>query len=125
MSDYLSSSKVTAAFLRVASSGVRAADMSTVELAAMGVWHGAAPDMSEVSGPYLEDAFDLLERLSFYSIVPVARKRDLLGQVKAHRKTQRLGGSAAFEEAFHEYLPCLQPLQTRHFVAELRKRANR
>lgn len=116
MSNYRSSRDVTAAFERVALCGLCAAGMSTVELAAMGVWHGAAPDMTEMSGPYVEDSFDLLERLSLYNIVSAARQRELLALVQAHRQSQWLGGSPAFEKAFNQYLPHLQPLQNRHYV---------
>lgn len=114
MSNYRSASKVTAAFNRVATRGLRAAGAGTVELAAMGVWHGAAPDMGELSGPHVEDAFDLLERLSLYNVVPAAKKRELLSQVRAYRNSHLVGGSPAFEDAFNEYLPSLQLLQTRH-----------
>lgn len=118
MTDYLSVAEVTAAFKRVATLGLRAAGLDTVTLAALGVWHGALPNMNEVFGPHEEDAFDLLERLSFYNVVSLDRQRQLLSQVQAHRKSSRLGGSRTFEEGFNKYLPELQPLQTRHFVPE-------
>jgi hypothetical protein len=105
-----------AALTKVARQGLSHVDQAVVEAAAMGVWHGEEePDLEVVFGPHLADAVDLVERLSYYNVVPQERKKKLLKQVRLLRGSSHLVQDSNFETTFRRFLPRLQPLQTRHF----------
>lgn len=105
-----------AALMRVAQQGLSHVDGRVVEAVAMGVWHGEeAPDLELATGPHLDDAMKLVERLSYYNVVPQERKKKLLGQVRRLRHSARGSNDSQFDSEFRRFLPRLQPLQTRHF----------
>lgn len=105
-----------AAFMLVAQHGLSHVGFEAVRQAALVVWHGQDRVTFEgVHGPHLDEALYLLERLSFYNVVPKDRKKSLLSQVRQARATLlETVNVQAFEATYRKYLPDLQPLQTRH-----------
>lgn len=104
------------AFGQVAQHGLSQVGIKVVREAALAVWHGVdSINLQTLSGPCLGEALCLLERLSFYNLVPQDRKRSLLGQVRQSRAgLLETVDVQAFEATYRKYLPDLQPLQTRH-----------
>jgi len=78
---------------------------------ALEVW-----ELAQVQGPFKADLLFLVERLTYYNIVPVSRKKALLQEIRrAGGKFEDLGNTE-LENRFNDFLPDLQPMQTRHFV---------
>ncbi len=85
---------------KVAQQGLLHVDFDVVRQVAMAVWHGQdRVDLREVQGPYLADALSLLERLSFYNVVPQDRKKALLEQVRQLRTELVPGNASSRDEA--------------------------
>ena len=102
---------------QVAKDGLLRVNFDVVKTVALYVWYGSEVcDLSRVQGPYQKDALFLVERLAYYNLVPQPRKKALLEQVR------RAGGSFGdldneeLEGRFNDFLPDLQPLQSRHFA---------
>jgi hypothetical protein len=91
-------------------------DLETVEATALTVWYGSVvPDLEKVQGPHKREALFLLERLTYYNVVPQPRKKELLSKVRqAGGRFEDLNNST-LESLFSKFLPSLQPMQTRHF----------
>jgi hypothetical protein len=104
------------ALSKVARVGMSRVDSSTVEATALDVWYGSdVPDLSKVTGPHKKDVLFLVERLTYYNVVPQSRKKALLTQVRqAGGKFEDLD-NAGLESYFNNFLPSLQPMQTRHY----------
>ena len=104
------------ALSKVARVGMSRVDSSTVEATALDVWYGSGvPDLSKVTGPHKKDVLFLVERLTYYNVVPQSRKKALLTQVRqAGGKFEDLE-NAWLEAVFNNFLPSLQPMQTRHY----------
>ena len=88
-----------------------------MKTAALDVWYGTeVRDLTKVEGPHRKDVLFLVERLAFYNVVPKTRKKAIVQEVR------RAGGLSEFlddpklEDRFNDFLPELQPMQTRHFA---------
>ncbi|OIQ87298.1 hypothetical protein GALL_308590 [mine drainage metagenome] len=112
-----------AAFAKVASVGLDRVDLSDVRAAALMVWYGREePALGSAGGPHLDEAVALVERLSYYNVVPVGRKKSLKRLVQKLRAVANpVGKNANFERNFQRYLGYLQPLQSREFEATMRR----
>lgn len=113
----LTSKSVEAALTKVAQRGMSRVNLDDVKTAALDVWYGSeVRDLTKLSGPHHKDVLFLVERLSFYNVVPKPRKKALMQEVR------RAGGrvedleNQALEDRFNDFLPDLQPMQSRHFV---------
>ena len=104
------------ALSKVARLGMPRVDSSTVEAIALDIWYGSSiPDFSKVVGPHKKDVLFLVERLTYYNVVPQSRKKALLAQVRqAGGKFEDLE-NAELESVFNNFLPGLQSMQTRHY----------
>lgn len=80
-------------------------------------------DLEGATGPHRDDAVSLVERLSYYNVVPQERKRLLLQEVRRLRAASSRPNEAPVDEfsgAFRRFLPDLQPLQTRHYAEDMK-----
>ncbi|OIQ80674.1 hypothetical protein GALL_375710 [mine drainage metagenome] len=107
------------ALAKVARRGLRHVDVGSVRTTALAVWYGRGSlDLDHATGPHRGDAVSLVERLSYYNVVPQERKRYLLQEVRRLRADAGMNETPAdeFGRAFLQFLPDLQPLQTRHYA---------
>lgn len=115
-----SSSTLNAALARVASAGMLHTEFETVRDVALGVWYGEdCPTWSDMKGAYFTEAVLLVERLSYYNVVPQSRKKMLLASCRMVLGTLSPVMVEDFEQAYKKLLPRLQPFQTRHFTDAL------
>lgn len=86
----------------------------SVRAVAEGVWHSslALGDHTTLN----EAAALLLQRLSWYCIVPQERKRLILAAIGPLLADTDACARYRFNRQFLRHLPRLQPLQTRHYV---------
>ena len=110
------------AFAKVARMGMNAADLADVRAAALWVWYGRdLPGRAVLRGPHASEAVSLLERLSYYNVVPLQRKKQLKRLVSALRSEEHRADNAdRFEQMFSKFLPELQPMQSRAFETVIR-----
>lgn len=103
---------------QVAQKGLACVDLDAVKAAALAVWYGTeTPNLADLQGPHAVDAMQLVERLSYYNLVPQPRKKALLGRVRTALSAHKEVARGDFESAYKIFLPQLQPLQTRHYAA--------
>ena len=115
-----SPSTLNEALARVASAGMLHADFETVRHVALGVWYGEeSPAWGDLKGNHFTEAVLLVERLSYYNVVPQSRKKTLLAS--CHLVLGALSPVMVedFERAYKKLLPLLQPFQTRHYAGTL------
>ena len=110
------------AFAKVARVGLGNVELADVRAAALMVWYGQEdPTFDAVRGPHLDEAVALVERLSYYNVVPLARKKALKRLVQKLRTVVRPADKGtSFERNFQKYIAELQPLQSRDFEATMR-----
>lgn len=107
--------ELQAALAAVAVQGLASAFYEDVECVARAIWHGdLVPRLDGLQGPHAAEAALLVERLSFYNLVPQARKQVLRACLGRLLEPVSAPGRAAVEQAYKRFLPRLQPLQSRH-----------
>lgn len=112
-----SSLPLNAVLRQVAQHGLKCVEFDVVKDAALAVWYGAeTPELESLQGPHYDDAVLLVERLSYYNVVPQSRKNLLLGRARQALAVRSEVARADFEAAYKAFLPRLQPLQTRHYA---------
>jgi hypothetical protein len=116
MTSQMTTKSVDAALSEVARWGMLRVSFDVVKATALDVWYGSeVRDLTKLRGPYQKDVLFLVERLVYYNVVPQPRKKALLEEVR------RAGGrfqdleNQQLEDRFNDFLPDLQPMQTRHF----------
>lgn len=108
---------LTAVLTQVAEQGLKCVGFDAVKDAALAVWYGTeTPELDALQGPHSVEALRLVERLSYYNVVPQPRKKVLLGRARQALADFKEAGRADFELAYKTFLPQLQPLQTRHYA---------
>nr|WP_288120020.1 hypothetical protein [Thiomonas sp.] len=110
------------AFAKVARVGLECVELADVRAAALLVWYGQEdPALDAFGGPYRDEAIALVERLSYYNVVPLARKKALKRLVQKLQTVVRPADKGtSFERNFQKYIAELQPLQSRDFEATMR-----
>lgn len=117
MTAMTSSLPLNAVLTQVAQRGLRCVEFEAVKDAALAVWYGTeTPELSTLQGPHSVEAVQLVERLSYYNVVPQPRKKALLGRARQALAVRQDVARADFESAYKAFLPRLQPLQTRHYA---------
>lgn len=112
-----SPSTLNEALARVASAGMLHADFETVRDVALGVWYGEeSPAWGDLKGNHFTEAVLLVERLSYYNVVPQSRKKTLLPSCRLVLGTLSPVMAEDFEQGYKRLLPGLQPFQTRHYA---------
>ncbi len=61
----------------------------------------------------------MLERLTYYNVVPQSRMKALLSQVRQAGGKFAVMNDSNLESLFNKFLPFLQPMQTRHYKEQL------
>jgi len=113
-----SSLPLNAVLTQVAQRGLKCVEFEAVRDAALAVWYGTeTPELDSLQGPHSDEAVQLVERLSYYNLVPQPRKKALLGRARQALAVRKEVARADFEAAYKTFLPQLQPLQTRHYVS--------
>jgi hypothetical protein len=80
---------MNAALTHVAQRGLMCVDFDAVKATALAVWYGTEPpDLTELKGPHFVEVVQLVERLSYYNVVPQSRKRVLFGSARRPRRTR-------------------------------------
>ena len=101
----------------VAQRGLARVEFEVVRAVALALWYGVeTPELAGLQGPHVAEAVQLVERLSYYNVVPQPRKKVLLGKVRKALEFLQSVTRTDFERAYKAFLPELQPLQTRHYV---------
>ena len=117
MADMTSSLPLNTVLTQVAQRGLRCVEFDAVKDAALAVWYGTeTPELDSLQGPHSGESVQLVERLSYYNVVPQTRKKALLVRVRQARDVHKKVERADFESAYKTFLPQLQPLQTRHYA---------
>lgn len=118
MTTAMASASLESVLTQVAQRGLARMDLAAVKAAALAVWYGTeTPNFADLQGPHAADAMQLVERLSYYNLVPQPRKKALLGRVRVALSAHKDVARADFEATYKTFLPQLQPLQTRHYAA--------
>lgn len=105
---------------QVAQRGLMRVDFDVVKATALAVWYGTeTPDLAELKGPHCAEAVQLVERLSYYNVVPQARKKALLSCARRALATHQGVARTEFESAYKTFLPRLQRMQTRHYPVDV------
>lgn len=116
MQPRVNSKSVDAALAEVARCGISRVNLDVVKAAALDVWYGSdVRDLTKVKGPHHKDVLFLVERLAYYNVVPQSRKKALLAQVRRAGGTFEDLSNQVLEDAFNDFLPELQPMQSRHY----------
>ena len=109
-----------AALTEVARSGLAQAPVDLIKLIAIDIWYGThVRDLSLLRGSHHKEMLFLVERLTYYNVVPQERKRALLASVRLAGGTFWDLQNPVLEAIFNGFLPELQPMQTRHFQRPL------
>lgn len=117
MTAMTSSLPLNAVLTQVAQRGLKCVEFEAVKDAALAVWYGTeTPELSALQGPHAVEAVQLVERLSYYNVVPQPRKKALLGCARQALAARKAVSRTDFESAYKSFLPRLQPLQTRHYA---------
>ena len=109
---------IIAALAEVAHGGLAHAHahVDLIKLIAIDIWYGTeVRDLSLLRGPHYKEMLFLVERLTYYNVVPQKRKRALLVTVRQVGGTFLDLQNSELEAIFNGFLPELQPMQTRHF----------
>jgi len=105
-----------AALSEVAQKGMTQVKLDVMKAVALDVWYGSeVRDLSKLEGPYRKDVLFLVERLTYYNVVPQSRKKALLQTVRQAGGRFEDLNNPVLEGRFNDFLPDLQPMQTRHY----------
>jgi hypothetical protein len=116
MHPLVTSKSVEAALSEVALRGMSHVNLDVVKTAALDVWFGSqVRDLTKLKGPHQKDVLFLVERLTYYNVVPQSRKKALLEKVRQAGGRFEDLNNPVLEDVFNDFLPDLQPMQTRHF----------
>ena len=108
---------VDSAIAEVAKIGLAHANFGVVKQIALFVWYGSeVKDFTQFDGPMHADMLFLVERLTYYNVVPQPRKKALLANIRQAGGTFANMQNSQLENSFNRFLPELQPMQSRHFV---------
>lgn len=120
MSPHAVTSDINSALAKVALFGLAHTPIDLIKLIAIDIWYGTdVRDLSLLRGPQYKDMLFLVERLTYYNVVPQERKRALLAIVRLAGGTFWDLQNPVLEAIFNSFLPELQPMQTRHFQESL------
>jgi hypothetical protein len=116
MSTVVTETSAQAALSEVARRGMSRVNLDVMKAAAVDVWYGSeVRDLSKLEGPYQKDVLFLVERLTYYNVVPQSRKKALLQTVRQAGGRFEDLNNPVLEGRFNDFLPDLQPMQTRHY----------
>ena len=116
MKTNVTSTSAQAALSEVAQRGMPHVGLNVMKAAALDVWYGSeVRDLSKLKGPHQKDVLFLVERLAYYNVVSQPRKKALLQTVRQAGGRFEDLNNPVLENVFNDFLPELQPMQTRHY----------